>query len=116
MQQTPAQVIATVRRKRIGLVTWAAAQGAPNAVELLATAGFDVNALGRSDILSNQPWHTALHVAAENGNLALARTLLQLGADPNIPDKHYQSTPLEWARHSGQSALADLLEPLTQQT
>jgi hypothetical protein len=89
--------------------------GAPNAVELLATAGFDVNALGRSDILSNQPWHTALHVAAENGNLALARTLLQLGADPNIPDKHYQSTPLEWARHSGQPALAELLEPLTQQ-
>jgi ankyrin repeat protein len=116
VQQTPAQVIATVRRKRIGLVTWAAAQGAPNAVELLATAGFDVNALGRSDIPSDQPWHTALHVAAENGNLALARTLLQLGADPNIPDKHYQSTALEWARHSGQPALAELLEPLTQQT
>ena len=116
VQQTPAQVIATVRRKRIGLVTWAAAQGAPNAVELLATAGFDVNALGRSDIPSDQPWHTALHVAAENGNLALARTLLQLGADPNIPDKHYQSTALEWARQSGQPALAELLEPLTQQT
>jgi ankyrin repeat protein len=93
VQQTPAQVIATVRRKRIGLVTWAAAQGAPNAVGLLATAGFDVNALGRSDIPSNQPWHTALHVAAENGTLALARTLLQLGADPNIPDKHSSPPP-----------------------
>ena len=88
----------------------------PATVELLATAGFDVNALSRSDIPSNQPWHTALHVAAENGNLALARRLLQLGADPNIPDKHYQSTPLEWARHSGQPTLAELLEPLTQQT
>lgn len=85
VQQTSAQVIATVRRKRIGLVTWAAAQGAPNAVGLLATADFDVNALGRSDIPSNQPWHTALHVAAENGNLALARTLLQLEPTPTCP-------------------------------
>ena len=82
-------------------------------MELLVSAGFDVNALGRSDIPSNEPWHTALHVAAENGDLALARTLLDLGADPNIPDKHYQSTPLGWARHFDQPALADLLEPLT---
>ena len=83
-----------MRHKRSGLVTWAAAQGAPNAVELLVSAGFDVNALGRSDIPSNEPWHTALHVAAETGNLALAQTLLALGADPDIPDKHYRSTPL----------------------
>jgi ankyrin repeat protein len=115
-QQTPAQVVATVRRKRPGLVTWAAAQGAPNAVELLATAGFDVNAPGRSDIPGNEPWHTALHVAAENGNLTLARTLLELGADPNIPDKHYKSTPLGWARYFGHPVLADLLEPLTDRT
>jgi ankyrin repeat protein len=115
-RQTPAQVIATVRRKRTGLVTWAAAQGAPNAVELLASAGFDVNALGRSDIPGNEPWHTALHVAAEHGNLPLARTLLDLGANPDIPDKHHHSTPLGWARYFGQPALADLLEPLTHQT
>jgi ankyrin repeat protein len=113
VQQTPAEVVATVRRKRTGLVTWAAAQGAPNAVELLAGAGFDVNAPGRSDIGGNQPWHTALHVAAENGNLTLARTLLELGADPNIPDKHYHSTPLGWARYFGQPALVELLQPLT---
>lgn len=116
VRQTPAQVIAAVRRKRTGLVTWAAAQGAPNAVELLAAAGFDVNGLGRSDIPGNDPWHTALHVAARNGNLTLARTLLELGADPNIPDKHYRSTPLGWARHFDQPAIAELLEPLTDQT
>jgi ankyrin repeat protein len=114
-RRTPAEIIDTVRRQRTGLVTWAAAQGAPSAVELLAAAGFDVNALGRSDIPSNDPWHTALHVAAENGDLALARTLLKLGADPNISDKHYQSTPLGWARYFGQPTLAELLEPLTHQ-
>ena len=113
VRQTPGDVIAAVRRKRTGLVTWAAAQGAPNAVELLVAAGFDVNALGRSDIFSNEPWHTALHVAAENGNLGLARTLLELGADPNIADKHYRAAPLGWARHFEQPALIELLEPIT---
>jgi len=39
--------------------------------------------------------------------------LLELGADPDIPDKHYRSTPLGWARNFGQTALAELLEPLT---
>jgi hypothetical protein len=97
------------------VVTWAAAQGAPNAVGLLTAAGFDVNALGRSDIPGNEPWHTALHVAARDGNVALARTLLALGADPSIPDKHYKSTALGCARHFGQAALAGLLEPLTGQ-
>jgi ankyrin repeat protein len=110
---TPPKVVASVRAKRTGLVTWAAAQGALNAVELLVSAGFDVNARGRSDVASNQPWHTALHVAAERGDLVLARTLLALGADPDIADKHYQSTPLGWARHFDQPALVELLETVT---
>ena len=45
-------VIATVRRRRPGLMVWAAAQGAPNAVDLVAHSGFEVNALGRSDVPS----------------------------------------------------------------
>jgi len=116
VKRTPPTVVASVRRRRTGLVTWAAAHGAPNSVDLLVTAGFDVNALGRSDILSNEPWHTALHVAAEDGNLALAQRLIEFDADPNIVDKHHQSTPLDWARHFGQPALADLLRPLTDKT
>jgi ankyrin repeat protein len=116
VRRAPAEVIETVRQKRPGLVTWAAAQGAPNAVELLIAAGFDVNALGRSDILSNMPWNTALHAAAANGDLPLARTLLELGADPNILDKHHKSTPLSWARYFDQPTLVELLEPLTGET
>ena len=68
---------------------------------------------GRRVVLLAEPWHTALHVAAENGNLPLARTLLELGADPGIRDKHYRSTPLGWARYFDQPALAELLQPLT---
>jgi hypothetical protein len=106
-------VVDAVRGKRTGLVTWAAAQGERHSVELLVAAGFDVNARGRSDIPSNQSWHTALHVAAEQGDLELARTLLELGADPDIRDQHYRSTPRGWARYFGQDAVAELLEPVT---
>jgi ankyrin repeat protein len=116
VRQTSPKVVDAVRRKRTGLVTWAAAEGAPNAVELLVSAGFDVNALGRSDIPSNDAWHTALHAAAENGNLVLAQRLLELAADPRIADKHYRSTPLGWARYFDQPALVELLEPVTHPT
>ena len=116
LDRTPAEVVAAVRQKRPGLVTWAAAEGAPGAVELLILAGFDVNARGRSDIPSNEPWHTALHVAAENGDLELAQRLVKLGADPNITDKHYKSTPLGWAWYFDRPALINLLEPITRRT
>jgi ankyrin repeat protein len=102
-----------VRAARPALIAWAAACGRPAAVEILAGLGFDVNARGRTDVPSDQPWQTALHKAAEDGNLELARTLLRLGADPDIRDHRFDSTPLGWARHFGQQPLIDLLEPLT---
>jgi len=104
---------AEVRTARPALITWAAACGRPAAVEILAELGFDVNAKGRTDIPSDQPWQTALHHAAGEGNAELARTLLRLGADPGIRDERFGSTPLGWARHFGQQALIDLLEPIT---
>jgi ankyrin repeat protein len=103
----------TMRAERPALITWAAACGSAAAVELLAELGFDVNAKGRTDVPSDQPWQTALHKAAEDGNLELAQTLLRLGADPNIRDQRFDGTPLSWARHFGQQELIDLLEPLT---
>ena len=102
-----------VRAARPALITWAAACGRPDAVEILAGLGFDVNAMGRTDTPSDQPWQTALHKAAEDGHLELARTLLRLGADPDLRDRRFGSTPLGWARYFGQQPLIDLLEPLT---
>jgi ankyrin repeat protein len=102
-----------VRSARPALVTWAAACGRAEAVEILVGLGFDVNARGRTDVPSDQPWQTALHKAAEDGNLELARTLLRLGADPDIRDHRFDSTPLGWAHYFGQQPLIDLLEPLT---
>jgi ankyrin repeat protein len=102
-----------LRAARPALITWAAACGNPAAVEILAELGFDVNAKGRTDVPSDQPWQTALHKAAEDGNVELARTLLRLGADPDIRDHRFDSTPLGWARHFGQQSIIELLEPLT---
>ncbi len=103
----------TVRDQRTGLMAWAAVQGGSGAVELLVDLGFDVNALGRTDVPSNQPWHTALHGAVEAGSAELAQTLLRLGADPNIRDQRFDDTPLGWARHFGHQPLIELLEPVT---
>jgi ankyrin repeat protein len=106
-------VVETVRAVWPGLPAWAARRGVPESVPLLVKAGFDVNALGRSDSPHVQPWHSALHVAAESGNLALAQRLLDLGANPDLLDAITHATPLSWARESDQQALIGLLEPLT---
>jgi ankyrin repeat protein len=105
-----------VRSARPALVTWAAACGRAEAVEILVGLGFDVNARGRTDVPSDQPWQTALHKVAEDGNLELARALLRLGADPDIRDHRFDSTPLGWAHYFGQQPLIDLLGPLTATT
>jgi ankyrin repeat protein len=104
---------AAVRARWPGLPAWAASRGVPESMPLLVAAGFDVNALGRSDGPYDQPWQSALHVAAETGNLPLAQQLLTLGADPDLQDAITHQTPLSWARDSGHQALIDVLEPVT---
>ncbi|MEN3360852.1 MAG: hypothetical protein V7637_4834 [Mycobacteriales bacterium] len=101
------------RAQRPGLVVWAAATGRTGAVALLADLGFDINAMSRGDVPVEQPWQTALHEAAGDGNVELARLLLDLGADPDRRDARFDATPLGWAGHLGQPALVDLLTPVT---
>ena len=101
------------RAQRPALIVWAGARGKTDAVALLAELGFDVNARGRGDVPMEQPWETALHQAASSGDVDLATRLLTLGANPNLKDARFDATPLGWARHFGQQAMVDLLEPLT---
>jgi len=110
-----AHALSLACEQRPGLVVWAAAR-APNAISLLVELGFDVNALGRSDAPIEQPWETALHVAASTGDVSLARQLLAFGADPLIRDKRFDSTPLGWAHHFEQTEIVDLLTPLTSES
>ena len=77
---------------------------------MLLSAG---HAKGPTDVPGDQPWQTAQHKAAEDGDLELARALLRLGADPHIRDERFRSTALSWARHFGQREMIALLEPLT---
>ena len=90
---------------------WAAARRSTDAIVLLAELGCDVNALGRTDVPMEQAWETALHEAAAQGDVQMARLLLDLGADPDIKDTRFDSTPLGWARHFGQQATIELLQP-----
>ncbi|MGN9911174.1 ankyrin repeat domain-containing protein [Phytohabitans sp. LJ34] len=105
--------LAEARRDRPGLVVWAATHASGETVGLLAELGFDVNAFGRGDAPVEEAWETALHQSAGHGDVALTRRLLDLGADPNLRDKRFDATPLDWARHLHQPATAALLEPLT---
>lgn len=112
VRTTPDDVVAAARARRPALIVWAAAQERIKAVELVAAAGFDVNALGRSDIPIEQPWQTALHTAVERGNAGLARRLLALGADRDIRDTRFAGTPLDWAEHFADAELVALLADL----
>ncbi|TQM78783.1 hypothetical protein FHX81_1063 [Saccharothrix saharensis] len=106
-------VVARARRGRPGLVVWAAARAGGEAVALLVELGFDVNAYGRGDAPVEEAWETALHHSAMAGDVELTRRLLDLGADPDLRDRRFDATPLDWARHFDRAATVDLLEPLT---
>jgi ankyrin repeat protein len=107
------QHAAQARAERPALIVWAAARRKRAAIPLLVELGFDVNALGRTDVPMEQAWETALHEAAAQGDVRLGRLLLDLGADPGIKDARFDSTPLGWATHFGQPAMIELLRPLT---
>lgn len=113
LQATHPGVVDQARERRPALIVSAAAAGRLDVVRLLADLGFDVNALGRADAPVAGAWETALHTAASEGDVALARLLLDRGADPNIHDARFDATPLGWAQHFEQPALVALLEPVT---
>jgi hypothetical protein len=76
----------------------------PAAVALAARLGFDLDA--RPD------GRTALHEAAFADDVALARALVEAGADPTIEDTEHHSTPLGWAQHARAEAAAAYLSGL----
>jgi uncharacterized protein len=77
-------------------------------VALLIDLGFDVNAINRLDRYHES---APLHEVAANANLELIELLLAHGADPNLRDASYQSTPAGWAEHFGQTEAERYLRP-----
>jgi ankyrin repeat protein len=52
---------------------------------------------------------TALHLAAQNDDREMARLLISYGADPEIEDALYHSSPRGWATHFGSTAVLEVL-------
>jgi ankyrin repeat protein len=77
----------------------AAQAGSVDGVALLIELGFDVNATNRLDRYRES---APLHEAAAEGNLEVIELLLAHGADPNLRDESYHSTPAGWAEHFGE--------------
>ena len=76
-----------------------------DAVRWLIAHGVDVDA-------KRPMWdcnHTALHMTIENGDIALARMLLDAGADPDVRDDKYGATALGWADFFGREDFAKLV-------
>jgi ankyrin repeat protein len=108
---TAPEVIAEARKQRPGVIVWAAALRRAGSIDLLVAAGFDVDAMGRSDVPVETGWHTALHAAVEKNDVTLVRKLLDLGASRDIRDRRFQATPADWAAHFGREQLVRLLTP-----
>ncbi len=76
-----------------------------DAVRWLIAHGVDIDA-------KRMMWdcnHTALHMTIENGDIVLAKILLDAGADLDIRDDKYGATALGWADFFGREDFAKLV-------
>ena len=90
-------------------LAWAAACGCVGAVRRLVALGADVDQRATFGGPTHGEGVTALHLAAQNGDVATIRVLLELGADRTINDGLYDGTPADWAGHFGRTDAHALL-------
>lgn len=88
----------------------AAQLGHAATTQLLLHAGVDPN---RFNPPGTHPHSTPLHQAALAGHEAVVRLLVKHGASLDIEDTIFHATPLGWAEHGGQSAIAHFLRSHT---
>ena len=84
----------------------AAQLGHPETTKLLLQAGVDPNCYNPPGTHSHS---TPLHQAALAGHIAVVRLLVNHGARLDLEDTIFHGTPLGWAEHGGQSAVAHFL-------
>lgn len=97
-------------------IDWAAEHGFADRLALLARHGIDnaqVELVEREfpddPNIRDDDGVTPLHHAAWSGDLDLIRRLLEAGADPNLVDHRFGTTPLGWAQHAYQTEAAAYL-------
>jgi hypothetical protein len=88
---------------------WASACAAIEAVRWLLDYGADVNQQATFGGPGHGEGVTALHLAAERGDMPMIELLCAAGADLAIKDRLYDSTPLGWADHNGRAAAREFL-------
>ncbi len=84
----------------------AAQLGHADAVRLLLDAGEDPDRLNPDGLHSHA---TPLHHAALGGHLDVVKLMVERGARLDIRDTIFDGTPLGWALHNGQTAVAEYL-------
>lgn len=88
---------------------WASACAALDAVRWLLDYGADVNQQATFGGPGHGEGVTALHLAAERGDMPMIQLLCAAGADVTIKDGLYGSTPVGWADHNGCAAAREYL-------
>jgi ankyrin repeat protein len=88
---------------------WAASKSRIDVARWLLDHGAPVNQTATFGGPSHGQGVTALHLAAQSGLLEMVRFLIQEGADPAITDELYNSSPLGWAEHFGQTEVTRFL-------
>ena len=90
-------------------LAWAAACGRTESIHRLVALGADPNQRTTFGGPDHGEGATALHLAAQNGDLGAIRTLLDAGADPALEDRRHGGTAAHWAEHAGRQTASDLL-------
>jgi len=90
-------------------LVWAAFCNGVEAVTWLLDHGADIDQKGTFGGPTHGQGITALHMAAQKGNLAVVKLLVQRGANLSIKDDLYQSTAEGGANHFGQMEVRDYL-------
>ena len=91
---------------------WAAARNRVLAATWLLDHGADINRKATFGGLTHGQGITALHMAAQNGHTAMARLLVERGADRSIQDDLYHATSERNADYFGQTEVRDYLRSL----
>lgn len=96
---------ATAEERQTALAA-AAFYGDAEALRMLIALGVDVNAYCPTGFHAHS---TPLHQAACSGSLEAVKVLVEAGAERTTRDRIYDATPLGWAEHCKQPAIAEYL-------
>jgi ankyrin repeat protein len=91
---------------------WAGARGHVATIQRLVELGAEVNRKATFGGPDHGQGVTALHLAAQSGQMAAVKALIAAGADPAITDDIYGGPAAGWAEHGGHAAIVRYLAAL----